>query len=47
MTVTEPSKRQSTAVPLRWDEVYHANCPMASAKKADQETGAAGTGELP
>jgi hypothetical protein len=47
MTVIEPSTRQSTAVPLRWDEVYHTNCPMAPAKKADQETGAAGTRELP
>jgi hypothetical protein len=47
MIVTEPSKRQSTTVPLRWDKVYHTNCPMAPAKKADQQTGAAGTGELP
>lgn len=46
MTVTEPSKRQSTTVPLRRDEVYHMACPMASADDVDQET-AAGRGELP
>ncbi len=46
MTVTEQSKRHSTAVRLRSDEAYHTACPMASADNVDQET-AAGKGELP
>ena len=36
MTLTD---KQSTTVPLRWDEVYFTNCPMVSANNVDQELG--------
>ena len=36
MTMTE---KQSTTVPLRWDEVYYTNCPLVSASNVDQELG--------
>ena len=36
MTMTE---KQSTTVPLSWDEVYYTNCPLVSASNVDQELG--------
>ena len=36
--MAEPVK-QSTTVPLRWDEVYFTNCPMVSTNNVDQELG--------
>ena len=27
--------KQSTTVPLRWDEVYFTNCPMVSTNNVD------------
>ena len=31
--------RQSSTVPLNWDEVYYTNCPLVSASNIDQELG--------
>ena len=36
MTMTD---KQSTTVPLSWDEVYYTNCPLVSASNVDQELG--------
>ena len=39
MTVTEAPKKQSSTVPLDWNEVYYTNCPLVSASNVDQELG--------
>ena len=31
--------RESSTVPLSWDEVYYTNCPLVSASNVDQELG--------
>ena len=39
MTVTEAPTKQSSTVPLDWNEVYYTNCPLVSASNVDQELG--------
>ena len=39
MTATEAPRKQSTTVPLDWNEVYYTNCPLVSASNVDQELG--------
>ena len=39
MTVTEAATKQSSTVPLDWNEVYYTNCPLVSASNVDQELG--------
>jgi len=39
MTVTEAPEKQSSTVPLDWNEVYYTNCPLVSASNVDQELG--------
>jgi NAD(P)-dependent dehydrogenase (short-subunit alcohol dehydrogenase family) len=31
--------KESSTVPLRWDEVYYTNCLLVSASNVDQELG--------
>jgi ABC-type nitrate/sulfonate/bicarbonate transport system substrate-binding protein len=33
------SKKESSTVPLDWNEVYYTNCPLVSASNVDQELG--------
>ena len=36
---TTLTEKQSTTVPLDWNEAFYTNCPMVSANNVDQELG--------
>ncbi len=37
--MTDTEVKQSSTVPLNWNEVYYTNCPLISASNVDQELG--------